>query len=208
MMFGYPESIARCQHLKINGTQCGSPALHRNRFCFFHKKWRDQTVRVNARARKNAILELPVLEDANSIQVALMQVMRLLASGQLDHKTASLLLYGLQTASFNLRHTSFEPIMKQTVIINPKNVDQAVLGEDLWEKEDFEEEVDEEQEDGSVEIQAVADTSPLPHPPAPLPPSHPACSIDFSGGNHGHRHAYRPYDHGRHQPAKDFQELH
>jgi hypothetical protein len=137
-----------------------------------------------------------------------MQVMCLLASGQLEHKIASLLLYGLQTASFNLRHTNFEPIMKQTVIINPKDVDQAVLGEDLWEKEDFEEEVDEEQEEGSVEIQAVADTSPLPLPPAPLPASHPACSIDFPGGNHGHRHAYRPYHHGHHQPGKDFQELH
>ena len=56
------------------------------------------------RARKaRAALDLPVLEDANSIQVALMQVMRLLVSAQIDHKTASLLLYALQTASSNLR---------------------------------------------------------------------------------------------------------
>jgi hypothetical protein len=33
-MSSYPN---RCQHIKINGTQCGSPALRRNRFCFFHK---------------------------------------------------------------------------------------------------------------------------------------------------------------------------
>jgi len=31
----YPE-IARCQHIKINGVQCGSPALLNRKFCFFH----------------------------------------------------------------------------------------------------------------------------------------------------------------------------
>jgi len=160
----YPDCISRCQHIKINGTQCGSPALRRNRFCYFHKRWRDQTIRLNrANARKrSATFELPLLEDANSIQVALMQVMRLLASGQLDHKTASLLLYALQTASSNMRHTSFEPSLETKVVINPKEVDQTPLGEDPWSPEQFEEEDEEEEdeeEDGNesgVEIQAVA----------------------------------------------------
>ena len=72
----------RCQHLKINGTQCGSPALRRNRFCFFHKRFQDERIRLSAdRARRGvATFILPVLEDANSIQIALMQVMRLLLS--------------------------------------------------------------------------------------------------------------------------------
>ena len=38
-MANYPD---RCQHIKVNGTQCGSPALRRNRFCFFHKRFQDQ----------------------------------------------------------------------------------------------------------------------------------------------------------------------
>jgi hypothetical protein len=43
-----------------------------------------------ARSRHaNAAFVLPVLEDANSIQDALMQVMRLAASQQIEHKTAS-----------------------------------------------------------------------------------------------------------------------
>ena len=65
------------------------------------------------RARRGvATFILPVLEDANSIQIALMQVMRLILSGQLDPKTASLLLYALQTASSNLGRTNFEPVIK------------------------------------------------------------------------------------------------
>ena len=157
----YSLNIARCQHIKINGTQCGSPALRRNRFCYFHKRWREHPIVLNsARSRQSkASFDLPVLEDANSNQVALMQVMRLLLTGQIEQKTASLLLYGLQTASSNLRQTGFEPLFKQTQVIDPKTVDQTPLGENIWDNEDFEEEDEEESEDGpEPEIK----TEPLP----------------------------------------------
>jgi len=113
-MSSYPN---RCQHIKVNGTQCGSPALRRNKFCFFHKKWHEQRILVNAgHARRARAIDLPVLEDANSIQVALMQIMRMTMGGQLDTKQAGLLLYALQTASFNLRHTNFEPFMHNVIL--------------------------------------------------------------------------------------------
>src|SRR5208282_6094370 len=70
----YPHSIPRCQHIKVNGTQCGSPALRRNRLCYFHKSWQGASIALGAnRARRNrAVFDLPLLEDANSIQLALM----------------------------------------------------------------------------------------------------------------------------------------
>ena len=140
-MANYPN---RCQHLKINGTQCGSPALRRNRFCFFHKRFQDERIRLSAdRARRGvATFVLPVLEDANSIQIALMQVMRLLVSQQIDHKTASLLLYALQTASTNLRMTNFKPFAHE-VILDPRDVAETPLDSHIWDDEDFEEEEDE-----------------------------------------------------------------
>jgi hypothetical protein len=89
-MASYPD---RCQHLKINGTQCGSPALRRNRFCFFHKRFQEERIRlaVDRKRRPAATLILPLLEDANSIQMALQQVMRLVLSHDIDYKTAGLL---------------------------------------------------------------------------------------------------------------------
>ena len=142
-MSQYPN---RCQHLKTNGTQCGSPALRRNRFCYFHKRYQEERIRLNVdrRRRGTATFFLPVLEDANSIQIALMQVMRLILSGQVDPKTAGLLLYALQTASSNLSRINFEPAVKTRVVIDPRTVDQTPLGEDPWCKEDFEEEEYEE----------------------------------------------------------------
>ncbi len=135
----------RCQHLKINGTQCGSPALRRNRFCFFHKRFQDEQIKLSAdRARRGvATFVLPVLEDANAIQIALMQVMRLLVSQQIDHKTASLLLYALQTASTNLRMTTFTPLTND-VILDPRDAANTPLDSHIWDDEDYEEEEEEE----------------------------------------------------------------
>ena len=162
----YPDCSPRCQHIKVNGTQCGSPALRRNRLCYFHNRWNSQQVRINSRARaKSAVIDLPVLEDANSIQVTLMQIMRLLAAGQLDHKTAGLLLYALQTASFNLRRISFEPIRPTKVLLHPRDAAETPLGEDPWDPSMFEEEEPDESGEQSakettesgIDIQAVAE---------------------------------------------------
>jgi hypothetical protein len=134
-MHHYPN---RCQHLKTSGTQCGSPALRRNRFCYFHKRYQDERIRLNVdrRRRGTATFFLPVLEDANSIQMSLMQIMRLLLTGQIEHKTASLLLYALQTASTNLRMTNFKPLTND-VILDPRDVANTPLEEHIWEDDDF-----------------------------------------------------------------------
>jgi len=49
------------------------------------------------------VLELPVLEDDLAIQITVTNVCRQPASGPLDTKRASLLLYGLQVASVAVR---------------------------------------------------------------------------------------------------------
>lgn len=139
----YSPSIPRCQYIKVNGTQCGSPAMRRNRFCFFHKRWHEQRVvlgspdTVSRKRPSKPVLDLPVLEDADAVQVSLMQVMRLLLSGQIEHKTASLLLYGLQTASSNLRQVTIDPVVKQKVVIDPRSVDQTPMGEFPWSNDDW-----------------------------------------------------------------------
>jgi hypothetical protein len=90
---------------------------------------------------------MPVLEDADSVQVALMQVMRLILAGQLEPKIAGLLLYALQTASLNLRHMKLEPLRHETVVIDPSTVADNGLDEKAWSEEEFEEEDDEEGEE-------------------------------------------------------------
>lgn len=140
----YPDTIPRCQHIKVNGIQCGSPALRGTKFCYFHNQWRETRINLNSQQHVRGSITIPVLEDANSIQISLMQIMRLIAAGQLDSKTAGLLLYALQTASNNLSRISFEPLPRQ-VVIDPDWVVDTSLGENAWHNEDFE---DDEEEDG------------------------------------------------------------
>jgi hypothetical protein len=65
----------------------------------------------------------------------------------LEHKTASLLLYALQTASTNLRQTNFKPFVHE-VILDPRDAAESILDQThLWDDEDFEEEVEEEEVD-------------------------------------------------------------
>ncbi len=150
----YPESIARCQHLKVNGTQCGSPALRKQRFCYFHKDWRQKRLQINVNIRREqGAVTLPVLEDANSIQVALMQVMRLLLTAQIEHRTAGLLLYALQTASANLARTTFEPELPTRVVIDRANVARRPIGATAWsmEKDREYDDQDEKKEHGEAD---------------------------------------------------------
>jgi hypothetical protein len=135
----YPSTIARCQHLKINGTQCGSPALRNERYCYFHRESSQTLISVDDKPRprqrvrpRPVHVQLPLLEDANSIQVALMQVMRLVLAGEIEHRTAGLLLYALQTASANLALTSFEPSKLTSVVIDQDTIASTPLAATQW----------------------------------------------------------------------------
>lgn len=131
-MSSYPANIRRCQHIKVNGTQCGSPALREEKCCYFHMRWRGAS-RFAEGLRKREISGLPILEDANSIQVGLAEVMFHLVTQEIDHRTAALMLYALQTASANLRMTSFEPEPTR-VVIDQACVERRPLGASAWSK--------------------------------------------------------------------------
>jgi hypothetical protein len=140
------ENVPRCQHVKINGTQCGSPALRRRRRCFFHDRIRREQAKIAADASAQPRLELPLLEDANSVQVALMRVIQMLSSGRMDHKTAGLILYALQTASVNLRHADFEVNDVSDVVIDRDTVSATCINGPQWFEEDFDDEAGDEEE--------------------------------------------------------------
>jgi hypothetical protein len=144
------EDVPRCQHVKTNGTQCGSPALRRRRHCFFHDRVRRERAKIAANRSMLRRFDLPLLEDANSVQMSLMKVIQMLGSGEMDHKTAGLMLCGLQTASVNLRNTEFEVEDVTDVVIDRDTVPGTCINGPQWFEEDFadenEQEVEEEAE--------------------------------------------------------------
>ena len=163
------EDVPRCQHVKVNGTQCGSPALRRRRHCYFHDHMLDGKRRFANRqeAKPRAIFSMCLLEDANAVQLAVMQVLQLLGSGQMDTKTAGLMLYGLQIASSNLRHTTFEAAKPTDVVIDRNTLDQTCLNGPQWFARDFaatekraqESGEDSREESGNDSLAASAETA-------------------------------------------------
>ena len=51
---------------------------------------------------------------------------------EIDHKTAALLLYALQTASMNLKRTSLEPALPTQVVIDRESVANRPIGASAW----------------------------------------------------------------------------
>jgi hypothetical protein len=135
-MFTYP-NVPRCHYIKVNGTRCGSPALRNQKLCYFHQRWHEQRIRLRGYPNEENCVEIPVLEDANSIQMALTQVMRLVLNDKISNKQAGLLLYALQIASANLRRTKFDIADEQTVVIDPAMLAKAGVGVDSWKPADF-----------------------------------------------------------------------
>jgi len=127
----YPNHILRCQHIKVNGTQCGSPSLSETKYCYYHIRyhWPER----DALEDNNEWLQsLPTLEDANSIQTTLAKVVERLMLLEIDHKQAALILYALQTASMNLKRTTLEPKLPTQVVIDRQSVARRPLGASAW----------------------------------------------------------------------------
>jgi hypothetical protein len=153
--------LALCRHIKTNGTRCKSPSLSDGLWCYFHHRLhqRHTAFRPTQTTRGYLIpgqhVELTTLEDRESVQVALSVVINALATGNLDIKRATALLYGLQLASNNARGLHTEPYAANTVRSiepSPEGLDLAEPGatidtEALYDFNDEENDEDEQEEE-------------------------------------------------------------
>jgi hypothetical protein len=110
---------ARCQHVKAAGVQCGSPALRSIKYCYYHQQGRSQAIEYYSEAPYTAIeTDLPLFEDAYSIQLSIRQVVHMLMHGIIDNKKAGLLLYSLQIASANLKQMKAETPQPAQIVVD------------------------------------------------------------------------------------------
>ena len=117
-------TAARRRHIKISGTQCGSPALRNKIFCFYHHKDRPLPVECYSDIEyATGEITLPFFEDAHSIQAVIRQVVQMVLQKRLERKTASLLLYALQIASSNLKRMELEKPQPEQVVTDLEPVD-------------------------------------------------------------------------------------
>ena len=173
-----------CRHIKTNGQRCGSPALANHVFCYFHRTlaqrhpkparalgWGENIptiihpldpTREPHLAATHPALNLPPLEDRESIQLAASMIVGALAGNGLDPKRAGILLYGLQVASANARQLNYTPLQTYAVtetVLTPAGdeiaPDEDPEGELLFQElvQGFEQSDDEESEAKDDEAQ-------------------------------------------------------
>src|SRR6266403_471748 len=120
----------RCQHVKVAGTQCGSPALRSKKFCYYHQQDRPMAVECYYDGGyATGEITLPFFEDAHSIQAVIRQVVQMVLQKRLERKTASLLLYALQIASSNLKRMELEKPQPEQVVTD---LEPVLDPQDAW----------------------------------------------------------------------------
>ena len=149
-----PENL--CRHIKTNGHRCKSPSLGQTAFCYFHSRLHrrhrnlvenhrnlaesaTEFTQTNLQSTQTNLhstqltpeieLDLPPLEDAESIQIAISLVVAALARNRIDSRRAATILYALQLASTNARSINTEPYgpaVVRTVVHKKSGLDLAV----------------------------------------------------------------------------------
>jgi hypothetical protein len=80
----------RCEHIKTNGIQCGSPAVGSRQYCYFHGVIHQQNH------------ELPLIEDQRSLHLAYLDLAKSVSTQTISVAHGKLLLQILQSAGKNL----------------------------------------------------------------------------------------------------------
>lgn len=153
-------NIVQCTHIKLKGYRCGSPALTGQRLCYFHARMRRGTkARLDA-----AIPPLLLLEDAESIQGALMQIIDLLLYDQIELKKARLVLRAIEIASHNVKNLRLQRIH----LLDDESPFDKFEGDMV---RDLPEEAPPDAAEGDPDSEDT-DASPLPDPVLPSPGEH------------------------------------
>ena len=93
----------RCAQLKSDGQPCRAPALGSRSFCVFH------TRAVDTELNKEK-MRIGVLEDRESMQIAIKQIMEHIINGRVDARDAALLFRGVQIAGSTLKAEKDEKV--------------------------------------------------------------------------------------------------
>ena len=143
-----------CRHIRTNGRRCQSPTVNSKSWCFFHEHLhrRHHAFRPTEATRAYLVpgqhIELTALEDRESVQVALSVVINALATGNLDARRATAILYGLQLASNNAATINTQPIASAVVRTTETDPEGLALAEPATGQIlDYDPQQDDEQDD-------------------------------------------------------------
>jgi hypothetical protein len=116
----YSETL--CERKNHDGTPCKSLALRDKQYCHYHEVCGPPQIDISNAIDLNPVyFDLPLLDDATSIQGAITQVCERLLQKRIETKRAGILLYALQVAASNLGRLNDDRIQQQNEKNGPQN---------------------------------------------------------------------------------------
>ena len=108
---GVPMNVPLCQHVKPDGSRCGTPAIRDHKYCYHHTTVRKLVPKTDLYGLHNPgttgepyeRYELPFLESGEAIQIGFMQLIHGVATGLIDGRRGQIMLAALYGAAANLR---------------------------------------------------------------------------------------------------------
>lgn len=110
-----------CEHVFHDGNTCMHVAPPGEQFCRWHDtaaKREERRMQWAAKRRnRKAIpdLDIPTIEDPQSLQIAIHEVMDAIIDGRLTDRRAGWLLYGLQLSRSNIKYHLHNPKMRYSL---------------------------------------------------------------------------------------------
>ena len=103
-----------CEHVKMDGIRCGSPALHGGQYCYYHDgqyravpsrlipgitiSYREDSLGRRRPSRRP--------QSAEDVQIGFMQVIHVVAGGLLEPRRARLIVSALKRAAAEIRQAN------------------------------------------------------------------------------------------------------
>lgn len=125
----------QCNHVMASGGVCGNVALDNSNFCYWHHKLRTRQRHRHqlggpVHEAANTGINLPSLDDANAIQIAIEEIAHAVIDRRIDSKRAGLLLYAMQLASSNAKELTIASEKDEIGAISEENVVNDALDPD------------------------------------------------------------------------------
>jgi len=125
-----------CSHIKDDGVRCGSPAMKKHMFCFYH-----------TRLYQHAVLpgdedyRMPLLDSPQSIHLMAVHILRSYLAGAIDHTQMADINATLRIAMETQRRChepmmervtrDFSPIMTDVLGLDPEDIERGCLTRDM-----------------------------------------------------------------------------
>ncbi len=118
-----------CQHVKITGERCGSPAVRDEDYCYYHRAVRKRVPRNNlhlilwnpqAEKSERYEYEMPYPEDPESLQIAFSQFIHVVSQEEMKVERATLVLSALHGAAANMRAMEKSAMERERISRAPK----------------------------------------------------------------------------------------